>query len=511
MIIFPQVINNDITDVKIKVKVKSLSKKYNIVVIVPSHQRSSFWDDIADLILDYSNINDGVYKLKNGHVGLVIFINKYDGVDLPDSACRILVIDGLPTMRNEYDSFFQNVNPSSKRLLSEQVQKIEQGMGRGVRSNNDYCVTVLMGKGLSDIIFRADGYNFFSKATQKQLELSRLLWEQLREINSKPTINEIFSLTDYLLNRNIDWIKASKDALATIKYEKAPHIDDVSIVLRNAFEKIEIRQYKEAVGIIESLKNTITDEKTKGFLMQTIAEYTNLINEEEAQQILISAIKFNKGLIRPIDGIQHQRLVNKLSIQAQTLINYINNEKIDHNGYILKVNSLLESLEFSQDTSKRFEATINDISFILGIESSRPEFEHGKGPDNLWAVGDNNYLVIECKNETISKTINKHDCNQLNGSIVWFENEYRGTGFMCTPIMIHNSNVFEHACSPSSKIRIMLKKHLLLFKKNIKYFANYLVFPDNYKNIKKIDELLFQYKLLGSMIVNEYTTGFRVK
>ena len=33
---------------------------------------------------------------KRAHVGLVVLINKYDGIDLPDDACRVLVIEGLP-------------------------------------------------------------------------------------------------------------------------------------------------------------------------------------------------------------------------------------------------------------------------------------------------------------------------------------------------------------------------------------------------------------------------------
>ena len=75
---------------------------------------------------------EGIHKLKNEHVGITVLINKYDGVDLPDEACRLLVIDGLPNMRSNYDAYEQNATPNNKRLCSEQIQKIEQGMGRGV-------------------------------------------------------------------------------------------------------------------------------------------------------------------------------------------------------------------------------------------------------------------------------------------------------------------------------------------------------------------------------------------
>ena len=513
LLIFPQVINKNIADIEIKTKLKLLSSQHNVVIIVPSRKRASFWSDAADLILDYQNINDGVNRLKSKHVGIVVLINKYDGIDLPDNACRILVIDGLPNMRNEYDSFVQNVNPSSIRLLSEQIQKVEQGLGRGVRSNNDYCVAVLMGKELSDIIIRADGHRFFSKATQMQFELSQQLWDQLRADNCNPDIDTIFSLADYSLRlpRNIDWIKASKDALSTVAYETTPVIDEVSVALREAFEKSAVRQYREAANAIEEVKNRTSDEKTKGFLMQVIAEYVNFINTEEAQQILLSAMQYNKGIIRPLAGIQHMRLIGKPGSQAQALVDFINENALNPNGYVLKMNALLEKLEFSQETANRFEAALKDISFMLGFVSSRPEFERGKGPDNLWAIGNNSYLVIECKNGTITDTIKKHDCNQLNGSIIWFNTEYYGNGFTCIPIMIHNSNVFEHACSPDQNIRIITPELLSKFRHKVAAFAESLVASDVYRNTIQTQRLLTQFNLLGNMLVSEFTTGFKVK
>lgn len=56
-------------------------------------------------------IESAVNSLRGGYLGLVVLINKYDGVDLPDDACRVLLIDGLPevyeaTARREKLSWF---------------------------------------------------------------------------------------------------------------------------------------------------------------------------------------------------------------------------------------------------------------------------------------------------------------------------------------------------------------------------------------------------------------------
>ena len=57
-------------------------------------------------------------------------INRYDGIDLKDDKCRVIVIDGLPNASTNYDQIKESMLSSSDDILREKVQKIEQGMGR---------------------------------------------------------------------------------------------------------------------------------------------------------------------------------------------------------------------------------------------------------------------------------------------------------------------------------------------------------------------------------------------
>ena len=138
LVIFPKYVNSDISETEIKEKVEEVAEKYNVVVLVPSFSRAKFWDKEGTRTAKKDNINRIVDELKSGkHVGKVIFVNRYDGIDLPGDACRMLVIDGLPPLNSIKDRYIQSVAPQSTILLREQVQRIEQGMGRGVRSNDD--------------------------------------------------------------------------------------------------------------------------------------------------------------------------------------------------------------------------------------------------------------------------------------------------------------------------------------------------------------------------------------
>ena len=76
--------------------------------------------------------------------------------------------------------------------------------------------------------------------------------------------------------------------------------------------------------------------------------------------------------------------------------------------------------------------------------------------------------------------------------------------------MIHNSRTFEYACSPNMDIRIMTPDLLKKFKTNVLKFAENVVKPENYQNPVNVNSLLKQFNLLGSQIVDNYTTLFSI-
>ena len=96
-------------------------------------------------------------------MGISVFINQYNGIDLPGDACRIVVIDGLPKSQSAYDSLLAWSEVDSDRLTAEKIQKIEQGMGRGVRSSGDYCAILLMGVGFSRRTDTEKGQSVFQR------------------------------------------------------------------------------------------------------------------------------------------------------------------------------------------------------------------------------------------------------------------------------------------------------------------------------------------------------------
>ena len=83
----------------------------------------------------------------------------------------------------------------------------------------------------------------------------------------------------------------------------------------------------------------------------------------------------------------------------------------------LFADELCSDLRFGPETFNKFEAAVNDLAWFIGIKGQRPEKDYKEGPDNLWALPNGSFLVIECKNGvTTSSGISKRDAGQL-GSI----------------------------------------------------------------------------------------------
>ena len=507
LILFPRHLNSEITNDDIRNKIMSISQKHNVGVIVPSFERAKYWDPLGSRTITKDNIMQAISALKNKHVGLFVLVNRYDGVDLPDDACRLLVIDGLPPLRNEKDKYIQSVDEASNILRREQIQRIEQGMGRGVRSNSDSCCIVLMGDNLADVLLRNNGISFFSNATREQYNLSKELWDLLKQENPKPSVDDIFELADFSLNREVEWIQKSKERLSSVLYSSEPQFDKNTLALRSAYDLSMALQPQRAIEALDRAISGETQNSTKGYLLQIKAKFTNFIDQAKAQQILLSAKSINICTISPISGIRYDKAINNID-QAKAVCEYINGKQINQNDYVIHANAITASLVFSPD-AEDFENALHLIGQLIGFVSTRPDKEtNGEGPDNLWATGSNKYFVIECKSAAIVETISKGYCNQLGGSMRWFSNVY-GDAYSAIPLMAHKSTVIDRQATAVPNMRIINPDKLESFKRNVNDFVVAVSQNENWLDEGRINRLLIQYKLRSNDIIENYTLPYR--
>jgi replicative superfamily II helicase len=72
-------------------------RPFGFVALTPSFARTRVWEDKGALVADRDTIEGAVNALSRGEFEkTVVLVNRYDGIDLPDDTCRVLVFDTRP-------------------------------------------------------------------------------------------------------------------------------------------------------------------------------------------------------------------------------------------------------------------------------------------------------------------------------------------------------------------------------------------------------------------------------
>ena len=115
---------------------------------------------------------------------------------------------------------------------------------------------------------RNNGVAYFSNATREQYDLSKELWELLKQENPEPSVDDVFELANFSLNREVEWIQKSKERLSTVIYNAEPQFDNNALALRNAYDLSMILQWSKAITALDQVINRETQNSTKGYLLQ---------------------------------------------------------------------------------------------------------------------------------------------------------------------------------------------------------------------------------------------------
>lgn len=500
MILMPQELNSDLTVADVRAMLVELAEKVNVVVIVPSALAAKDWEDDADQVLVGEEVVDGIEKLRKGHVGLTVLINRYDGIDLPADACRVLVISDLPEVSSYADLIDSEVLSGTAVNLRRQVERIEQGMGRGVRSNDDYCAVLLLGAKLTSRLRSPEGQEMLTPATKAQLDLSRKIAKQL----GTPSIDEIKNVVMQCLDRDTNWIKVSKKALVGIKADEELRLDPAKLALRAAFDLARSNQHKRALTILDKAIDATDDSQVTAWLLARKAAFQHAIDAEGAQKTLLAAHKMEPRVTKPLHGAVYKKLAPATGQQVTALIAHHTSRFLDPTDMKLFADGLCSDLQFCPNTSEKFEAAVNELAWFLGISGQRPEKLYDEGPDNLWALPNGSFLVIECKNGvTAGDGIAKKDAGQLGQSMEWFSGRYPASP--AVPVMIHPERKLGQAASSVNGMRVIDVKGLEKLRKNLKAFAQQLTDPDIASSAMEVARRLSQFELSADAFINAFS------
>lgn len=476
----------------------------NVVVLVPSNQAAAAWTTYADRTFRVGDLEAGVTELQAGHVGLVVLVNKYDGVNLPKDACRLLILDGIPQPLDGVERREAVALADSTVRLAREVQRIEQGMGRGVRDGEDYCAVLLLGAKLGVAIHDRKHLELFSPATRAQLRLSRDIADQIKGEG----LDAVRQALRACLGRNPQWTQRSRRVLAEVRYAPQGTVRPEATALRSAFNLAATGQSGPAAEQVQQAVNAVEDAALRGWLREQKAAYLHLTDAHAAQQSLAGALKDNQFVLRPVNAAQPAK-IRAAAVQARAAAEFLTAQYDDATALLLGVQALIEDVVWGdKDRSDDAERAWQQLGLHLGFTSTRPEKQYGTGPDNLWALSTAQQAVIELKTGSSSTTIAKDDMDQLGGSVRWLGDH--NAEVTALPVMVHPSAANDARSTPVPGMRVVTPDLFEQLSAALTQYATALAgAPGRWGDEQAVREQLSHHKLTGDQFFTTYSKPVR--
>lgn len=275
MILAPSLIDKTLEDT-IPVLCNSVAaRNQNVVVLVPSFKAAERWTNAGATLAPKDDVAKTVEKLRTSKGNFVVLANRYDGIDLPDSACRVLVLDGVPTGESYYEQHVASVRSDSTFVTARVAQIIEQGLGRGVRSGKDYCVVLLCGSQLVQFVGVKERLNLFSTETRQQFLIGQEIVKQTKGDSGTPR-DKLLLLMRSCLTRDAGW-KAyhAKKMVRLTPVTPDPAKLDIAVAERNASHLFRGGACIEAAELVQKELGAakFAANSDKGWFAQLAATY----------------------------------------------------------------------------------------------------------------------------------------------------------------------------------------------------------------------------------------------
>ena len=514
MIVLPSLIDDSLDRDFIIEHLSKLNYKFGVVSLVPNWRKQKDYKDYGCTLADTENIFKNISSLKDGHFGkILVLANRYDGIDLPDNTCRLLIIDSLPFFTNMADKYEENCRVNCEFVQKKLAQKIEQGLGRSVRGEKDYSCIIIIGADLIKFIKSNATKNMFSAQTQKQIDLGMNMADWSKEdIKDDDKFAGFVALINQCLRRDDGWKTFYKREMNSV-VENNRNDDAYKILLyeKKAEDLFLKDSYDDAIAVLQKLLDEFQmDKSDRGWYLQIISRFKYSVSKLEANKLQKTAFEMNAQLLKPKDGITYKKISNINVSRMKKLVNNIM-EFDSYDELMLDINSILADLSFGVE-SEKFERGFERLGIILGFESHRPDKMIRKGPDDLWCINNNSYIIIECKSEVKEdrKEIYKSEAGQMNNHCAWFDSEYENAKVL--RILAIPTNILAYDADFSHEVKIMRKNRINMLKKNVLGFYKELKEYD-IKNLTEdfVDKCVHMHELDEKSILSKYVEDWKRK
>ena len=397
------------------------------LILVPTYLRSGKWSSIAARPFR-ENVPQAVTSFREAAApAKMILAARYDGIDLPGDTCRVLVIDDLPTGLGPLERFQWEWLHMQNSFRSTLASRIVQSFGRISRGMSDHGVVILTGQHLVDWIRLPRNRSLLPTFLRRQIEIG----ENVSDYAENP--EALVTAANACLSREPRWIKFYNDRMRQDVPESDPVEADNqkvrTVALAEAMfgEALWSRDFQRSVPILQDVLDDAFDisQSTGAWLTLWLGFALEMTGDSElAREHYMKAHANQRNVPPPIPEPASRSVTvseQVANVQQQMRVGHARPAAVEIPKTLIKD---LTALNGSGSVPQTEEA-LRCLGQYLGLESTRPDKELGKGPDVLW-IGESGHAVcMEAKTDkqTVSP-YSKDYVGQLHNHVQWVKDNY---------------------------------------------------------------------------------------
>ncbi len=362
-----------------------------------------------------------------------LILSRYDGLDLPDEACRLLIFGGLPSGTNLQEKFLWSKIAASSLFRDRVITRFAQGVGRCTRSDNDYAVVLMIGRRLIDFLLKNENRQILNPELQAEIKFGM-------ENSRDKSVEDFQELRRVFLSQGDDW-KDAESAILALRDSCSRHDDPISRKL-NSVVADEVsylyamwsNNFEDALEHARKAADALGGDETKAYRAwwyYLSAEAAMVLYEttgKEAYQD--TARNFLKRATRCCTGVswfarlgrsfntggETLEINEKIAIAVETIRGHLANWGAVGQLFEQQLTQVMNNIQSIEH--KAFHQGLKGLGEMLGFYSELPEGD--AAPDCIWSVGNLIYVVHEAKSEHTPKDpIGVNDIRQAQSHGNW--------------------------------------------------------------------------------------------
>ncbi|AOW90899.1 hypothetical protein BC342_35160 [Streptomyces olivaceus] len=450
------------------------------VVLTPDGRTAnSFTSDYLPAghqVLKATDVEDDLTAFTAENKAILLLTNRYDGIDLPDDDCRLVILGGLPA-KGDLQERFLHESLGATEVLQERIRaRIMQGAGRATRNNKDWAAVVVLGRSLNSYLSGLGVQASLHPEVRAEVEFGRL--NSLRTL-SREMLDNLATFRE----RGEAWaevdadIVADRDSYVRTVAPSAAELSNAAQYEVTVWEALWNRQWDWALTAVQRVLDHLNGPRTPqryaalwNYFGYSIAERLARQNQDPSYRDV--AARYYRDLQRkgqtsnfiahlesPSDKA-HAPVPDELDfldeIAMRAIIAATGLHRTDRfETTVTHVRTGLAGTEFTA-----YEAALVELGTLAGASAAYAEEDSANPacPDAVWIFEDARWIIWEAKSEATPKgEVGPDNVRQAQGHLSYTEVERSATA---------PSGSITLLVSPKSKVlpaaRMIAAEHLHL-------------------------------------------------